>query len=940
MNDQFPNNERDREIAQKLSHVAEQTHANAQFTTELEERLRQGRQSKTGWLAASFKQVSPVLRWGALLTLLALALSWSIKTLIPAPQPAADNTLVAAETITPTPAIISQTATPSPQEGGYDFRGAKLYLAALLPDSPAQAHVYLLNKDEPATQEQALALAERFGVHGEVYTAPSLISGTTDYVISDGKQFLQVYSERYFVYTSNIAKNNRNPNGIPNPNAETIIREFLQGRGLDFSFRVSADEARGGYVAQPLAPDSIPMQYESFAQPVMRVTLDENGEVLSMNASLLAYDPTPTGEYGIITAQEALQRLLDDNRPEGKIEFFHSPSKSFQDWYRDYPDNLPVTIYGNVTANPAVEAGTPALLLIDGTPAVGNTAGMENLDYYTFVRATGQYVLEEGIRKFHVESWDTNVQLAYLMGTLHREGDQIVLISDDGSGKRYPLVDPPADVPLDTEMSISQLSVDGVIVDGRLDWRFIRYIPDVNESGGGGGGGGSGFFQLNLSGTPVPFPIPTAQSGITVPGKDSVYTIQEGDTVLAIAEAFGVTPEKIIEANPWLREVHVLIPGKTLIIPAAESDLAPNEYIVQENDTLASIALNHGISVEELMKANGITNDMVFLGQRLLIPNAGSSSYTVQEGDTLNMIAQSLGITVDELMRINGMSDPVIYVGQLLIVPTTDSVEQNIEDLRGFLSIALHKRIDGTESKEYSLIVNRDGSPEFYLLEGTNLSELDAYHALPILISGTARTNQVMSTIQVEAYEIPFPDLHFQIVKGTQHSEQIEGQTAVIFTTEDGKSYVEFMGSTDILNDQFIGLQGDLIQQEVLIIPDESFGGMPVIRVYQSSVIEEGAPEMQVQANQILVIDDTTIPGLPVDYVPPNLTLEVVELMYFVSNPYYQVNDPNYSQRSPYIQPVWHFHGRYDDGSEFDVLIQALKQEFLLPELAPGVSPG
>ena len=62
--------------------------------------------------------------------------------------------------------------------------------------------------------------------------------------------------------------------------------------------------------------------------------------------------------------------------------------------------------------------------------------------------------------------------------------------------------------------------------------------------------------------------------------------------------------------------------------------------------------------------------------------------------------------------------------------------------------------------------------------------------------------------------------------------------------------------------------------------------------------------------------------------------------MYYVSNPYYQVNDPNYSQRSPYIQPVWHFHGHYEDGGEFDVLIQALKQEFLLPELAPGLSPG
>jgi hypothetical protein len=65
-----------------------------------------------------------------------------------------------------------------------------------------------------------------------------------------------------------------------------------------------------------------------------------------------------------------------------------------------------------------------------------------------------------------------------------------------------------------------------------------------------------------------------------------------------------------------------------------------------------------------------------------------------------------------------------------------------------------------------------------------------------------------------------------------------------------------------------------------------------------------------------------------------------VELVYFASNPYYQVNDPNYNQRSPYIQPVWHFHGRYDDGTEFDALIQALKEEFLYPELVPNAGMG
>ena len=126
----------------------------------------------------------------------------------------------------------------------------------------------------------------------------------------------------------------------------------------------------------------------------------------------------------------------------------------------------------------------------------------------------------------------------------------------------------------------------------------------------------------------------------------------------------------------------------------------------------------------------------------------------------------------------------------------------------------------------------------------------------------------------------------------------------------------------------------------MLIIPDETFGGLPVAHVYQSMMIQENGPELEVQANRIYAYSDPGDPGSPTDHAPPNLTIDRVELAYLLSNPYYQVNDPNYSQRSPHIQPVWHFHGFYEDGSEFDTLIQALKQEFLLPELAPGISPG
>lgn len=411
MNDKFTNdlNSEDEKISQKLNQVAEQANVNSQFAAELEERLRSAHQPKAGWFATTFRQVSPALRWVALMVLLGLVLSWSIKSLIPAPQPAIENTPTEPTTATPTPApnvLPDESATPVTKEGGYDFRSAKLYLEAPLPNTPNMAYVYLLKKDKQATEEQARVLAERFGIQGEVYTAQNYVFNTTDYVFSDGKQSLQVYSPRYFSYTANIAKTIKISTNTPHEDAEATIREFLQARGFDFQFSILPSDVFDGYIVRPLSPDSIPMQYESYTWPALRVTLDEAGEVLAMDATLMDYDTTPVGEYGIISAQEAFERVLDDSAVTGKMEYMNSPDQEMRDWFRSYPDNQPVTAYGYITKFPAAHSGTLPLVLFDGVPVTGNTNGLESLDYYTFVKATGQYILENDIRKFNIEAWD------------------------------------------------------------------------------------------------------------------------------------------------------------------------------------------------------------------------------------------------------------------------------------------------------------------------------------------------------------------------------------------------------------------------------------------------------------------------------------------------------------------------------------------------------
>jgi hypothetical protein len=141
-------------------------------------------------------------------------------------------------------------------------------------------------------------------------------------------------------------------------------------------------------------------------------------------------------------------------------------------------------------------------------------------------------------------------------------------------------------------------------------------------------------------------------------------------------------------------------------------------------------------------------------------------------------------------------------------------------------------------------------------------------------------------------------------------------------------------------DNSLIGAEGNEVLLEVLAIPGETLGGYPVIRVFSGAMAispKNGQPiELTVTADQPYTYDET--PESAETYIPPALTIEKVELMYYVTNPHWQRERLDGSPL--YIQPVWHFYGHYENGGEFDVIVQALEQEYLLPELAPAIPPG
>ena len=95
-------------------------------------------------------------------------------------------------------------------------------------------------------------------------------------------------------------------------------------------------------------------------------------------------------------------------------------------------------------------------------------------------------------------------------------------------------------------------------------------------------------------------------------------------------------------------------------------------YVVKAGDSLWQISRKYGTTVEELKRLNGLTSDLLSIGQVLQIPvsqNGSYIEYTVRPGDSLWTISRRYGTTVEAIMKLNGLTSDALGIGQILKIP-------------------------------------------------------------------------------------------------------------------------------------------------------------------------------------------------------------------------------------------------------------------------------
>lgn len=183
----------------------------------------------------------------------------------------------------------------------------------------------------------------------------------------------------------------------------------------------------------------------------------------------------------------------------------------------------------------------------------------------------------------------------------------------------------------------------------------------------------------------------------------ATYKVKKGDTLWTIATKYNTTVTDLKKINNLSSDL--IFPNQVLKTSTSSKTQTPSSanqssnitatghtYTVKSGDTLSKIAIQHNISLSNLMKWNNLSSHLIYPGDVLVVSEKGSSSssksnassnsstsnntpanststtYKVKRGDTLSVIARNHGISLSNLMKWNNLTTTLIYPGDILVV--------------------------------------------------------------------------------------------------------------------------------------------------------------------------------------------------------------------------------------------------------------------------------
>lgn len=152
---------------------------------------------------------------------------------------------------------------------------------------------------------------------------------------------------------------------------------------------------------------------------------------------------------------------------------------------------------------------------------------------------------------------------------------------------------------------------------------------------------------------------------------ENVYVVKKGDSLYSIARKYNTTVDELKRINNLSNDN--LYIGQKLKVPTVKEE-TDTIYIVKPGDSLYAISRKFNLPVSEIKRINNLNSDALYIGQKLIIKEVSmpvkTDKYIVKTGDTLYSVAKKNNISVDELKAANGINNNLLILGQELVIPS------------------------------------------------------------------------------------------------------------------------------------------------------------------------------------------------------------------------------------------------------------------------------
>lgn len=154
--------------------------------------------------------------------------------------------------------------------------------------------------------------------------------------------------------------------------------------------------------------------------------------------------------------------------------------------------------------------------------------------------------------------------------------------------------------------------------------------------------------------------------------------VEAGATPLALGTRTSYVEGMVIDARrhvdfDFLEETATPLVGEEApeAVEPVQTRTQTETYVVQEGDTLGAIAERYGLSISTVLWSNSLSyTSTIRPGQELTILPVDGVVYTVRSGDTLSRIARQYAVDVETIMEQNGLASANrLAIGDKLLLP-------------------------------------------------------------------------------------------------------------------------------------------------------------------------------------------------------------------------------------------------------------------------------